>query len=68
MDIVASGDFLPDPFVTRDLISSGRLEIFLQGEWGTVCNDGFGPTEADVACRQLGFTSVEDFGSVRDFG
>ena len=38
--------------------TSGRLEIFLQGQWGTVCDDDFERTEAAVACRQLGFTSA----------
>ena len=37
---------------------TGRLEIFINGEWGTVCGGGvfFTKTEADVACRQLGFS------------
>ncbi|XP_025103139.1 deleted in malignant brain tumors 1 protein-like [Pomacea canaliculata] len=34
---------------------SGRLEIFSNGEWSTVCDDGFGNKEAMVACRMLGF-------------
>ena len=33
----------------------GRLEICLNGEWGVVCDDGFGDNDAKVACRQLGF-------------
>ncbi len=43
------------------LFSSGRLEIYLQGEWGTVCSDGFGFGEGDVACRQLGFFTVNRY-------
>ena len=38
-----------------DSASDGRLEIFHEGEWGTVCNDGFGTPDATVACRQLGY-------------
>ena len=50
------------------LHSSGRLEIYLQGEWGSVCDDIFGANEAEVACRQLGFSSVERFGSLEELG
>ncbi|XP_068683863.1 deleted in malignant brain tumors 1 protein-like [Montipora foliosa] len=34
----------------------GRLEIFHNGKWGSVCDDWFGMEEADVVCRQLNFT------------
>ena len=39
----------------------GRLEIFLNGKWGLVCDDGFGQDEGDVACRQLGFVRLHHF-------
>ena len=45
-------------------LSEGRLEIFYNGEWCTICDDYWGHTDdnQDVACRQLGFVggSVED--------
>ncbi|XP_025103066.1 deleted in malignant brain tumors 1 protein-like isoform X2 [Pomacea canaliculata] len=37
---------------------AGRLEIFYNGTWGTVCRRGFGQKEALVACRMLGFNST----------
>ena len=35
--------------------ASGRLEVYLGGRWGDVCDDGFGAEEGAVACRQLGY-------------
>ena len=32
----------------------GRIEVQYQGQWGTVCDDGFGMDDARVACRMMG--------------
>ncbi|XP_025100430.1 scavenger receptor cysteine-rich type 1 protein M130-like isoform X2 [Pomacea canaliculata] len=37
---------------------AGRLEIFYDGIWNTVCDYGFGQEEALVACRMLGINST----------
>ena len=40
----------------------GRLEIFHRGEWGTICDDYWNRTEADLSCRLLGYdAAVEDW-------
>ena len=33
----------------------GRLEIAIDGYWGTVCSTNFDKAAADVACKQLDF-------------
>ena len=44
------------------------MEVNYNGEWGTVCDDGWDDTDAGVVCRQLGFGSSGSSYSSAYFG
>ena len=43
--------------VGGSLPNEGRLEVYYNGEWGTVCSNGWDNSDSSLVCRQLGFGS-----------
>ena len=49
-------------------IYEGRVEIFLNGQWGAVCSEGIDTKEAETLCQSLGFGPYQSFTSGTTLG
>ena len=46
--------------------SEGKLQIYLNKEWGSFCYEGFNQLAADTVCLQKGFTNAVHLGHQSD--
>eukprot|EP00057_Strongylocentrotus_purpuratus_P001437 XP_001199008.3 PREDICTED: neurotrypsin-like [Strongylocentrotus purpuratus] len=48
--------------------NQGRVEVYINGQWGTVCDDFWGQEDANVVCRQLDFPGAYGYTNAQTFG
>lgn len=54
---------------TAPYLVAGRMEVLHNGQWGSICSDGFGSIDASALCHILtGSDDVLRFGKVGSYG
>jgi len=46
----------------------GRVEVLIDGRWGTICDPFFDRSDGNVVCRQLGYVASSDMYTNTTFG
>ena len=41
--------------------NQGRVEVYCNGQWGTICANGFDSNDVQTLCRQLGYTGYVNY-------
>ena len=49
-------------------VNEGRVEVYYDRQWGTICDDGWHFRDADVACKALGYERASQIYTRAHFG
>ena len=63
-----TGLLLPIRLAGGDNDSSGRVEVYHNGTWGSICDDYWDIRDARVVCRELGFLDAYSAPAFAHFG
>ncbi|XP_030851600.1 deleted in malignant brain tumors 1 protein-like [Strongylocentrotus purpuratus] len=63
-----SSDVTEQKLVDGSSKAEGRVEVFHDGSWGTICDNGWDLRDARVVCRMLGFEGALDAPGSARFG
>ena len=44
--------------VDGDFVNEGRVEVYCNGVWGTVCGHNFSSSDRRIICHQLGYSQA----------
>lgn len=53
----------PLRIVNGNSASEGRVEVYHNGRWGTICDDDWGTTEATLVCKMAGYQYGKSYGN-----
>lgn len=48
--------------------NEGRVEVYYEGQWGTVCDDDFSIHAAHVVCREVGYVEAKSWTASSSYG
>ena len=66
--VCTSGEDGDVRLVDGSVSSEGRVEIYYNGQWGTVCDDNWDINDATVVCRQLKYATATKAWQSAHFG
>ena len=51
-----------------DYSNEGHVEVYCNGQWGTLCSTGFNSTDANTICKQLGYDILFSYSNLSLYG